>query len=100
MLPDLRGMKCLPAARQMTNSEFKLTFMTCKSARAPSLYTCTYLIPIMIGDVDRVTTLQHPAVVDEDVQMIHHLQCALHNFLGVFPDGQIAWDDVHLASKL
>lgn len=32
MLPDLRGMKCLPAARQMTNSEFRFTFKTYRSA--------------------------------------------------------------------
>ena len=39
MLPDFRGIKCLPAARQMTNSEFRLTFMTCTSVSSGEVNT-------------------------------------------------------------
>lgn len=94
MLPDLRGIKCRPAARQITNNELRLTLSTCKVRDRYRVKT--HLIPLVIRHVYRVFPLEHSTIVDEDIDMIHNCQSAIYHLSRILPVGKIAGDDIGL----
>jgi hypothetical protein len=70
IFPLFLGMKCFPAAWQITKSEFRFTFITCALSADSMMTYMTHIIPLLQLHIYGVGSLEHSAIIDQDIQVI------------------------------